>query len=258
MLLQATRKGDFMKQRRGKKALLGAIIFLLAILTAPFSYAATAKGAFVPTRDVMALVKPSILYGTMKTKDNEVWAGAQVEILRDINGGQKYLVKIGKRTAWVKGTSLSIPPDPETNTDRLTDEELVYYVNQMGFSSGSGYFVWVDIDRQMLNVFTGSQKNWKLVKSISCATGKNVTPTLRGTFTSMSYGESFGSYNREGAKYYVSYYGDYMIHSLPYLHNKVSDYTVGKRASHGCVRIAVTEAQWFYRAIPRKTTIWIN
>lgn len=183
---------------------------------------------------------------------------AQVEILRDINGGQKYLVKIGKRTAWVKGTSLSIPPDPETNTDRLTDEELVYYVNQMGFSSGSGYFVWVDIDRQMLNVFTGSQKNWKLVKSISCATGKNVTPTLRGTFTSMSYGESFGSYNREGAKYYVSYSGDYMIHSLPYLHNKVSDYTVGRRASHGCVRIAVVEAQWFYRTIPRKTTIWIN
>ncbi len=237
---------------------LGTVIVLFAILIAPFSGAAEAKNDFVPTRDVMSLVKPSILYGTMKTNDNEVWAGAQVEILRDINGGQKYLVKIGKRTAWVKGTALSIPPDPETNADRLTEEELVYYINHMGFSSGSSYFVWVDIDRQLLNVFTGSQENWKLVKSVSCASGKNVTPTLRGTFTPASYGKSFGSYSREGAKYYVSYSGDYMIHSLPYLHNKVSDYTVGKRASHGCVRIAVAEAQWFYQTIPRKTTMWIN
>lgn len=236
---------------------LAVVVVLLSVWTSSFGMAVVNAKEFVPERDVMSLVKPSIIYATMKVTEKEVAKGSVVEVLRD-NGYGSYLIQIGKRTVWVKGTSLIIPEDPKTNTERLTDDELMYYVNQKGFSSGSEYFVWIDLDRQLLNVFSGSKGNWKLVKSLSCSTGRNVTPTPRGTYMPVSYGKSFGSYNREGAKNYVSFWGDYMVHSLPYLHNKVSDYRVGLRLSHGCVRIAVDESKWFYNTIPKKTTIWIN
>ena len=78
-----------------------------------------------------------------------------------------------------------------------------------------------------------------------------MTPTLRGTFKIQDKGLSFGSYNIEGAKYWVRFSGNYMIHSLPYKYGKISDYTIGNRASHGCVRSSVDNANWMYQNLPK-------
>jgi len=211
----------------------------------------------VAPRNVISLVKSSAVYGTMNRNNGSFKKGQVVEILMDTGNGTNYQVNSKGTTGWISGYSVNIPESPATNMNKLTKTELEYYVNTKGFISKSNYFSWVDIDRQLLNVFQGSKGKWKLIKSISCSTGTNHTPTKRGFFASYDRGSSFGSYNVLGAKNWVRFSGAYMVHSLPYLHGKVSDYTLGKRASHGCVRISVAESQWYY-SLPLGSTIWAN
>jgi len=223
----------------------------------PASASAT-TGPTVPTRDVYSLVKASIIYGTMVKSINGFTKGQKVEVISDQNYGKSYKVSANGRSGYIAASAVSIPNDPATNTNKLSASESEYYVNMKGFASDSTYFCWVDIDRQQLYVFTGSKGKWKLYKNFSCATGINKMPTPRGQYTPVNRGLSFGDTQSEGAKYYVRFSGSYMIHSLPYQYGKIVDYTLGKRASHGCVRLSVGDAIWFYKTIPAKTTIWVN
>ncbi len=217
-------------------------------------------------------VKPSPVYATVKydtryyssnTTSSKVLgsipAGAKVEIIQDRSYTWYNIDYNGKR-GWVTANVLSIPDDPETNSIRLTREEMELYVNNKGFSSSTKYFIWVDIDRQLVNVFQGSKSNWKHLKSIVCATGKNVSPTIRGTFTIQDRGEWF--YNeklKSGAMYWVRFYGTYLFHSVAMdSKRRIIDSTLGKRASAGCIRMSLEDSAWFYENIPRGTTVWIN
>jgi lipoprotein-anchoring transpeptidase ErfK/SrfK len=38
----------------------------------------------------------------------------------------------------------------------------------------------------------------------------------------------------------------------------VKDYTLGKRASAGCLRLSVIDSKWVYDNIPNNTTVWTN
>lgn len=212
----------------------------------------------VPQRNVLTLVKPSIVYATMLKNEGGFSKGQKVEIIMDRGNGTTYKIISNRKTGWVGRSALNIPKDPATNMDKLTKVEKERFANVKGFSSNSRYFVWVDIDRQVLNVFTGSKGKWILTKSIDCSTGTNKTPTLRGTNTLKERGSSFGSYNTLGAKYWVRYSGNYLIHSLPYQYGKITDYTLGKRSSHGCVRVSVANSQWIYKTLPSGTVIWTN
>jgi len=210
-------------------------------------------------RNVLELVRPSIVYATMTKTYKTFKKGSKVEILYDKGNGTQYFIKGSDgKTAWVKKEYLEIPPDPPTNTDMMTKGEIEKFVKIKGFTSKTNYFIWVDIDRQILNLFKKENDSWKLLAQFPCSTGKNVTPTKRGLYTLGERGESFGSYNTLGAKYYIRYSGSYMIHSLPFLKGKIYDYTLGKRASHGCIRISVENAEWLYKNIPSGTAIWIN
>lgn len=63
---------------------------------------------------------------------------------------------------FTKGTasSVTIPCNPVTNMYKLSNSDLNYVVNKKAFSSSSKYLIWVDIDRQLLYVFTGSENKW--------------------------------------------------------------------------------------------------
>lgn len=208
--------------------------------------------------DALNRVKPSIVYGTMNRNSGNFASGETVQILMDTGNGASYEVATSDRTGWISGSSVSIPSEPSTNADRLSQEEMEYYVNTQGFSSDTSYFIWVDIDRQLVNVFNGSKGNWQLVNSCSCASGTNHTPTKRGTFAIQSKGLSFGSYEELGAKYYSAFSGNYMIHSVPYQYGEIADYTLGQRASHGCLRVSVDNAEWIYEYVPIGTAVWSN
>lgn len=194
----------------------------------------------------------------MNRNDGSFVYGQTVQIIMDTGNGSSYKVTSNGETGWIRGSSVNIPNDPSTNTDKLSRKEIEYFVNTSGFTSTTSYFIWVDIDRQLVNIFDGSKGNWHLIKSVSCASGTNHTPTLRGTFTVQNRGLSFGSYSELGAKFWVQFNGNYMIHSLPYQYGEIADATLGQRASHGCVRVSVDDAQWIYNYIPYGSTVWTN
>lgn len=213
-----------------------------------------------PERDVFSLVKPSILYGKMLKTVGSFKKGNTVEVLQfsrrsSVRG---YLIKAKGKYGWVSSWAIKIPSTFKPNKNLLTKAELERYINKKGYSSSSKYFVWIDISRQRMYVFKGEKAKWKTYKIFLCATGTNVYPTPRGKFKILGKGLGFKTSYGVSAKYYSQFKGDYLIHSVPYLGYKVWDKTLGQKASHGCVRIATSNAKWFYNSIPRGTTVWIN
>ena len=50
-----------------------------------------------------------------------------------------------------------------------------------------------------------------------------------------------------------------MLHSIILTNSgQVADGTLGKRVSHGCIRMPVSMAKWVYDKVPRGSLIWVN
>lgn len=90
------------------------------------------------------------------------------------------------------------------------------------------------------------------VRYMITTTGANKTPSPKGTFTMHDHYVRFGLFS-------VGVYGQYWrqitgriyFHSLLYLHRNANSYTesyshLGRRGSHGCVRLMVPDARWIY------------
>ena len=141
-----------------------------------------------------------------------------------------------------------------------SNSSLEKYVNSKNFSSATSYFIWIDLPRQKVNIFKGSNKKWRLVKSMVCSSGKSSTPTVKGSFKVGSKGGYFISSGGARCKYYTQISGNYLFHSVLYNRNGsyVIDNTLGVRVSHGCVRLALSNAKFIYDNIPARTLIWSN
>lgn len=198
-----------------------------------------------------SLVQPNPVYGK--------YAGLKVEI-RDESNSRYLIRKSNGSEIWVACNKVSVPSNPATNTKYLTKNQLETYVNITStFVSGTKYFTWVDLNRQRVNVFTGASKHWILVKSYSCATGNNITPSKRGLFTIQDKGASFVAGPGAIVKYWTRYSGNYMLHSIILTTaGAVCDSNIGKRVSHGCIRMPLDMAKWYYNTIPRGSAIWVN
>ncbi|MBZ9686215.1 L,D-transpeptidase family protein [Clostridium estertheticum] len=221
--------------------------------------------------DYNYLVKPSIVvaeltwdsyfYNDMSLYSQRLGIakkGSKVEIIVDKSFEWYYIRTKEGKYGWLKRNTLIIPKDPETNTKKLTKMELEGYVNLMKFNSSTVYFIWVDISHQNVNVFQGTKGNYKLLKTMSCATGKNISPTIRGSFTIQDRGPWFYT-GKSGARYWVRFSGAYLFHSIAMDANKnVKDYTLGKRASEGCVRLSIIDSKWVYDNMPYGTNVWVN
>ncbi|WP_298835987.1 InlB B-repeat-containing protein [Clostridium sp.] len=198
-----------------------------------------------------SLVQPNPVYGE--------YAGLKVEIKDETNS--RYLIrKSNGSQLWVACSRVAIAKNPATNTKYLTKKQIETYVNITStFVSKTKYFTWVDLNRQRVNVFTGSAKHWRLVKSYSCATGNNITPSKRGLFTIKDKGASFVAGRGTIVKYWTRYSGNYMLHSIILTtRGAVCDSTIGKRVSHGCIRIPLDMAKWYYNTISKGSLIWVN
>jgi hypothetical protein len=223
--------------------------------------------------EVIDRVIPSLVIGIasksgiiFKDEGKTQWIGVvnggeYVEIIKDKNY-QLYYIKsfLDGKEGWVDGDILIIPPDPPTNTDKLNKKELEAYVNYNGFTSHSKYLIWVDINRQLTYVFIYNDSQWSLIKVFECSTGKNHSPTIRGTFALNERGLWFYCHRFEsGAKYWIRFHGSYYFHSLPMNKDKaIIDPTLGKRSSAGCIRLRESDALWIYKNITNGTKVWIN
>lgn len=121
--------------------------------------------------------------------------------------------------------------------------------------SSTNYLVMVSTSKFHMGVFKRSGGSWKLQHYWICSVGKTATPTPHGTFRTYTRGYSFG--NGFTCYWYTAFYGGYMMHSQTYYQNtfKIKGGSLGKRASHGCVRIDISHAKWVYYHIPLGTTV---
>ena len=125
------------------------------------------------------------------------------------------------------------------------------------------YKVEISISKQKVYVYKWHYGSYsKLVKTMTCTTGTVETPTPLGTYKMGGpcgrwyYFKKFDCW----AQYASRIVGGILFHSVIYSEKDVSTLrqstvnALGTRASHGCVRLSVENAEWIYRNIPAGTT----
>lgn len=103
----------------------------------------------------------------------------------------------------------------------------------------------------------------QLVRTMKCSTGKDATPTPKGTFQATTGpGARWHYFKKYNCWAQYAYYieGDILFHSVLYNQKdgpvtKSSVNNLGRKASHGCVRLSVEDAKWLYQNCPAKTKV---
>ena len=127
-----------------------------------------------------------------------------------------------------------------------------------GYSSSTNWLILVDTKLNKVGVYRGKYQKWDEVYYWSCTSGAASTPTVKGQFTVKSKGLAFGS--GYTCWYYTQFYGNYLFHSVLYSpgsKTNLVDGRLGINASHGCVRLSLTNAKWIYDNIPSGTKVVI-
>lgn len=125
--------------------------------------------------------------------------------------------------------------------------------------SSKGYAVKVDISEQKVYIY----KDGSLVREMICSTGMEGKDTPVGNFKINHRDTWFYSHKfNQGGMYWVGFIGkEYLFHSVPADENgkiiKEEAEKLGTPASHGCVRLSLEDAKWFYETIPDGTEVII-
>ena len=133
----------------------------------------------------------------------------------------------------------------------------------------SPYKLVVDVSDQRVYIYQWNGSSFgTCIKEMICSTGMKgaSTETPLGTFqmdgpTGTGEWYWFSSYKCY-AKWASRIVGGILFHSVIYSKGKVLNKTsvrkLGKRASHGCIRLTVEDAQWIYENCPSGTTVVIQ
>ena len=128
------------------------------------------------------------------------------------------------------------------------------------------YKLYVDVSDQRVYVYKWNGESYEEnVKTFVCSTGTKATPTILGTYScDGKAGEwyYFQKYNC-WARYAFRIQGGYLFHSVTFSsqNSRPSSGAVanlGRRASHGCVRLSVEDAKWIYENCPNGITVVIR
>ena len=158
---------------------------------------------------------------------------------------------------------------PETGiADRATQERLFSSAALSAEEYVFPYKIGVSLEKQRVYVWqwNGSNYNTEL-GSFKCSTGVDSSPTPSGVYQSGGKVTSgtwyyFADYNCY-AKYAYRIVGGILFHSVLYNSDKTgptnsSVRALGRKASHGCIRLAEQNALWIYQNCPEGTTIIIK
>lgn len=128
-----------------------------------------------------------------------------------------------------------------------------------GQSSSTKWLILVDTHKNRVCVLKGKKGQWNVHKFFKCSCGAPGTPTVRGKFTIGNRGRSFGEDKGYSCWYWTQFHGNYLFHSVLYnpgSQRSLQDGRLGMNLSHGCVRLAIGNAKWINRNIPRGTKVW--
>lgn len=157
-------------------------------------------------------------------------------------------------------------------TTSMSFEELVgdngIYEEPEGYPSPDTFHVIVDLRYQVVLVYKRSANGeYDIpVRYMLCSTGKSKTPTPRGSFSAGDSRVRFGLFVNNGVygQYWTQITRRIYFHSILYTKKNARSYTktsynqLGKRVSHGCVRLLVPDARWVYYHIAPGTSIEIR
>lgn len=154
----------------------------------------------------------------------------------------------------------------KTNTDMRTpidwklSSETIPYPNLPEYNQ-----IWVDVSvkAQRVYIMNGNHRLYTMY----CSTGTQSEPTPLGRYEIQSQrGNTF--YNPKtsmGANYWVSFKdnGVYLFHSVPIDENGNYIETEAEKlgtqtGSHGCIRLSVQDAKWFFENIKTGTPVFIQ
>lgn len=144
------------------------------------------------------------------------------------------------------------------------------YLEPASAASSGKYWLKVNQKRNVITAYKRTGGKWKPVRAMLCSTGVNITPettTYNGTWRTsskkrwltMSLDGSFFDYGQ----YTAHLYGGIFIHSVWYYapkHNaqaRAEFNKLGKKASHGCIRVSTADAKWMYDNCPAGTKVTI-
>ena len=130
------------------------------------------------------------------------------------------------------------------------------------------YKIYVDLSEQTIYVYRWDGEAYSIPeRKMICSTGRNATPTPTGTY--QAYGQLeledgewwwFKTYKCY-AKYAYGIVGGILFHSVTYTRDKKplgDEKNLGRKASHGCIRLTVDDAKWIYDNCPYGTTVVIQ
>ena len=128
------------------------------------------------------------------------------------------------------------------------------------------YLLKISVDDQRVYAYKWVNGSYsQLVRTMKCSTGTTSDPTPLGTFTAGGpcgrwyYFKKFDCW----AQYAYRINGPYLFHSVLYSEKDTSTLrqssvnNLGRRASHGCVRLSVDDAKWIYNNCPAGTTVTV-
>lgn len=138
--------------------------------------------------------------------------------------------------------------------------DMTRFVNENNIKSPTMNLITTDLKNKLTYIFEkGSNGLWNLLFKWDCTIGKPSTPTIKGTFYVSGRKPYFGS-DTYSVKYATRIRGSYYYHSILFNSEgtEIIDDRLGMALSHGCIRLAVENAQWIYDNVLDTTTIIIN
>ncbi|TXW62442.1 L,D-transpeptidase [Enterococcus gallinarum] len=171
------------------------------------------------------------------------------KLAKTSDGNYLYLVSPAGKIGWIK----------ENQTYSVNDKFWMYTTGGKYPSLNvKNLNIHVSISKQRVYIKSGD----KVIYTMLCSTGTVFTPTPLGNFRiQQEKGSAFS-----GAAYYRSFkdHGVYLFHTVPTSiawstnsFSSVEGKKLGQRASHGCIRLAVPDAKWFYYNMPYNTPVKI-
>jgi lipoprotein-anchoring transpeptidase ErfK/SrfK len=133
----------------------------------------------------------------------------------------------------------------------IEQEENISVIENIDYSDSANFRIEVDLPRQRLIVFYSDE----ILKEFICSGGTPGDDTPVGEYTTIEKIEySWVERYNVGAYYWVRFFGNYLIHSVPFDENGemiIEEFEkLGQPASHGCIRLRLEEAKWLYDTLP--------
>ena len=216
-------------------------------------------GAQVFNTKAIKSVHPYYYSGTMRRtvqSGKVTFKAGQKVVVAETSGSTATLIY--KKKEYKVPSGAVSTHDFVTNNKKSPSKELAeQFVNYKGYDSKTGYFIWVNTYSQYVYVFKGSRHNWKCLKKYICSTGRIGTRTPLGDgvitgkvyrypWTPMQY-FYYGLYKSRGGGWFHSW----LYYPSGQIYTGIG--TLGKPASHGCIRMNKNDIKWIYENVPTGT-----